>query len=125
MNTLGLHLRAADEFVRLAQEFRSEVTVIYEDHWVPSSPILGCKVLTVGQAMYHPTEGKVVRFPQALRRRRRTTTIAVRTTQRPDLLELFGLAVEMEAEHRSEVEAAQRSRRPSGVTCDHSALNQS
>ena len=92
--------------------------------WVPSSPILGCKELTVGQAMHHPTEGKVVRFPQAIRRRRRTTTIAVRTTQRPDLLQRFELAVEMVAELRSEIEAARRSRHPSGVTHDHSAGDQ-
>ena len=80
--------------------------------WQPSSPIIGCKMLTHGQAVFHPTEGRAVLFPGAIRRRRGTQTIAVRTTQRPDLLELFELAVAMEAELRSEVEAARRSRHP-------------
>ena len=72
--------------------------------WVPPSPILGCTVLYRGQAEFHPTEGKVVRFPQALRRRRGTATIAVRTGNRPDLLELFNLATELEAKLLCEFE---------------------
>jgi hypothetical protein len=76
--------------------------------WVPPSPILGCTVLNRGQAEFHPTEGKVVRFPQALRKRRGTATIAVRTGNRPDLLELFDLATELEAELLSEFEALSR-----------------
>jgi hypothetical protein len=73
--------------------------------WVPPSPIVGCTVLTRGEAVFHPTEGKVVRFPQAIRRRRGTTTIAVRTGARPDLLELFELATELEAKLRSKIES--------------------
>ena len=65
--------------------------------WIPSSPILGCRLLKGGQTEFHPTEGKVVRFPQAIRRRRGTATIAVRTCNRPDLLELFDLATRLEA----------------------------
>jgi hypothetical protein len=65
--------------------------------WIPPSPIMGCTMLKRGQAEFHPTEGKVVRFPQAIRRRRGTATIAVRTGNRPDLLELFDLATELEA----------------------------
>ena len=40
MNTLGLHLRAADKFVRPAQKFKSEITVIYEDHHASGQSIL-------------------------------------------------------------------------------------
>ena len=76
--------------------------------WVPPSPILGCTVLNRGEAEFHPTEGKVVRFPQALRKRRGTATIAVRTCNRPDLLELFDLATELEAELLSEFETVSR-----------------
>ena len=72
--------------------------------WVPPSPILGCTVLNRGEAEFHPTEGKVVRFPKAFRRRRGTATIAVRTGNRPDLLELFNLATELEARLLSEFE---------------------
>jgi hypothetical protein len=74
--------------------YRAEVVI----DWQPSSPIMGCKVLTHGQAVFHKTEGKVVRFPAASRRGRRTSSIVVRTKLRPDLLELFELAVEMESE---------------------------
>jgi hypothetical protein len=82
--------------------------------WIPPSPILGCSALNRGQAEFHPTEGKVVRFPQALRRRRGTASIAVRTGNRPDLLELFDLATELEAKLLSELEA---------VSCDeHSSV---
>ncbi len=91
--------------------------------WEPTAPILGCNVLTEGQATFHPIEGKVVCFPQALRRRRGSSTIAVRTTQRPDLLELFELAVEMEAKLRSEFEATRRCRHPSVVRRDLSAAD--
>jgi hypothetical protein len=76
--------------------------------WVPPTPILGCAALNRGQAEFHPTEGKVVRFPQALRKRRGTASIAVRTGNRPDLLELFDLATELEAELLSEFEALSR-----------------
>ncbi len=71
--------------------------------WQPPSPIIGCKVLNHGQAVFHPTEGKVVRFPRAIRRGCGATTIAVRTALRPDLLELFDLAMKMEAELASKV----------------------
>ena len=92
--------------------------------WQPSSPIIGCKELTHGQAVFHPTEGKVVYFPGAIGRGRGKTTIAARTTHRPDLVELFELALEMEAELRSDVEAARRCSHPSVVRCDHSAADQ-
>jgi hypothetical protein len=72
--------------------------------WVPPTPILGCTMLTRGQPEFHPTEGKVVRFPQAIRRRRGTATIAVRTSNRPDLLELFDLATALEAKLISDTE---------------------
>ena len=75
--------------------------------WQPSSPIMGRKVLTHGQAVFHPTEGKVVRFPGSRRRRQRTSTIVVRTNLRPDLLELFDLAIKMEAERASEIASTQ------------------
>ena len=74
--------------------------------WIPRLPILGCKLLTEGQAKFHPTEGRVVYFPQALRRRRGTTTIAVRTSERPDLRELFDLAITMERELTSKLASA-------------------
>jgi hypothetical protein len=73
--------------------------------WVPPSPILGCNTLTRGLAEFHPTEGKVVRFPRAIRRRRGTATIVVRVGNRPDLLELFNLATELEAKLISESES--------------------
>jgi hypothetical protein len=76
--------------------------------WVPPSPILGCAVLNRGQAEFHPTEGKVVRFPHAKRRRRGTASIAVRTGNRPDLLELFDLATELEGRLLSEFGALSR-----------------
>ena len=72
---------------------------------------------TRGQAVLHPTEGKVVNFPQAIRRRRGTTTIVVRTGNRPDLLELFDLAIEMEAKLRSEVSTEQSGRSPATGEC--------
>ena len=72
--------------------------------WVPPSPILGCTVLTRGQAEFDPIEGKVVRFPRAIRRRRGTASIAVRTGNRPDLLELFDLATALEAKLISDSE---------------------
>jgi hypothetical protein len=109
-------------FGRVYQKRLDQCGVAIE--WVPSVPILGCMVLIHGQALFDPTEGRVVRFPKAIRRRRGTTTLAVRTTQRPDLLELFELATKMEAELISEVEAARRSRHPSGVTSDRSAADQ-
>ena len=87
-------------FGRVYQKHLDQCGVAIE--WVPSVPILGCKVLSDGQALFHPTEGRVVRFPQAIRRRRGTATLAVRTTQRPDLLELFELAAKMEAELKCE-----------------------
>jgi hypothetical protein len=73
--------------------------------WAPPSPILGCTVLTRGLAEVHPSEGKVVRFPRAIRRRRGTATIAVRANNRPDLLELFDLATALEAKLISESES--------------------
>jgi hypothetical protein len=87
---------------RVYQIFADQSRVAID--WVPPSPILGCTVLNRGQAEFHPTEGKVVRFPRALRKRRGTATIAVRTGNRPDLLELFDLATELEAELLSEFE---------------------
>ena len=65
--------------------------------WAPASPIMGCTTLTGGEALFHPIEGKVVRFPRAFRRRRGTVTIVVRAGRRPDLLELFELATEMKS----------------------------
>ena len=76
-----------------------------EIDWIPPSPILGRTRLTRGQAVFHPIEGKVVRFPQAIRRRRGTATIVVRTGERPDLLELFELAIDMEADLSSDIGA--------------------
>jgi hypothetical protein len=73
--------------------------------WAPPLPILGCTVLTRGLAEFHPTEGKVVRFPRAIRRRRGTATIVVRVANRPDLLALFDLATELEAKLIAESES--------------------
>jgi hypothetical protein len=95
----------------LPKEFRKSSGRVYQMSaspcavaidWIPPSPILGCTMLRRGHAEFHPTEGKVVRFPQAIRRRRGTATIAVRTGNRPDLLELFDLATELEARLISE-----------------------
>jgi hypothetical protein len=80
--------------------------------WQPSSPIIGCQVLTHGQAVIHPSEGKIVRFPGPIRRGRGTTTLAVRTALRPDLLELFDLAMKMEAEIASEVASTRMHAQP-------------
>jgi hypothetical protein len=77
--------------------------------WKPIEPILGHAVLTHGQAALHPTEGKVVYFP-GVRRRRGTTTIAVRTGARPDLLQLFDLAMAMRSDLRAELSVARRKR---------------
>jgi hypothetical protein len=74
--------------------------------WKPLEPILGRAVLTRGKAEFHPTEGKVVYFPggkQGLGRIR----IAVRTSERPDLLELFDLAVAMTSDLTGEIKSAQ------------------
>jgi hypothetical protein len=104
---------------------------MYVDHWrvaidwVPSSPILGCTVLTCGQAIFHPREGKVVLFPQALTGRGGTGRIAVRTGERPDLLELFVLATKLETELRSEFETGRvRPRRASSSSLDVAAAAQ-
>jgi hypothetical protein len=70
--------------------------------WVPEVPILGYAVLKGGQAVFHPTEGKVVCFPGP-RRWRSTTQIAVRTAARPDLLELFDLATQLAKDLKFEI----------------------
>jgi hypothetical protein len=70
--------------------------------WIPVVPIANYDVLVRGEPVFHPIEGKVVYFPGA-RRRRGVTKIAVRTGARPDLLELFNLAVMMKTELRSEI----------------------
>jgi hypothetical protein len=70
--------------------------------WIPIVPVAQFDVFLRGEAVFHPTEGKVVYFPGA-RRRRGVTKIAVRTGARPDLLELFNLAVMMKTELRSEI----------------------
>jgi hypothetical protein len=75
--------------------------------WNPTAPILGHDVLTGGEAALHPTEGRVVYFPD-FRRREGRTTIAVRTGARPDLLELFELAMAMKRELTCELSAARR-----------------
>ena len=52
-------------FGRVYQTSLDQSEVVID--WQPASPIMGCKVLTHGRAVYHPTEGKVVRFPGAWR----------------------------------------------------------
>ena len=82
--------------------------------WIPVVPVADYDVFVRGEAVFHPTEGKVVYFPGA-RRRRGVTKIAVRTGSRPDLLELFNIAVTMKSELRSEFSTDRLShgRRPS------------
>lgn len=65
--------------------------------WVPDAAICGHPTLVRGTAVYHPTEGKVVYFPGE-RRRRGGVRIAVRTKARPDLLELYELAMKLSKE---------------------------
>ncbi len=47
VNMLGLHLRAADKFVRLAQEFQASVTVIHDGREVNGKSILDLATLAV------------------------------------------------------------------------------
>lgn len=48
-NKIGLHLRAAGEFVKLANRFNSEVTVIKNDRKANGKSILGLASLAVGR----------------------------------------------------------------------------
>jgi hypothetical protein len=77
--------------------------------WKPVVPITGYDVFSRGEAVLHPTEGKVVYFPGA-RRRRGTTRIAVRTSARSDLAELFDLAIAMKSDLVAEMNIARRER---------------
>jgi phosphocarrier protein HPr len=44
-NSLGLHLRAADKFVRLAQQFSADVSVAYDNRKVSGRNILDMATL--------------------------------------------------------------------------------
>ena len=44
-NSLGLHLRAADKFVRLAQHFSADVSVAYDNRKVSGRSILDLATL--------------------------------------------------------------------------------
>jgi phosphocarrier protein HPr len=44
-NSLGLHLRAADKFVRLAQQFIADVSVAYDNRKVSGRSILDLATL--------------------------------------------------------------------------------
>jgi hypothetical protein len=107
MSSTMTHPREAQlTFGRVYQISLDKAEVVID--WQPSSPIMGFKVLTHGRAVFHPTEGKVVRFPGASRRKRRTCSIVVRTKLRPDLLELFDLAIKMEAELGTEATSSNK-----------------
>jgi hypothetical protein len=78
--------------------------------WNPVEPVAGHGALTRGEAVFHPTEGKVVYFTVA-RRRRGTIRLAVRTGARLDLNELFDLATELKQDLLSEISATAPQRR--------------
>lgn len=44
-NKLGMHLRPAAEFVKVAGRFRSEITVGKDGHWVNAKSIMGVVTL--------------------------------------------------------------------------------
>ena len=48
-NKIGMHLRAAGEFVKLANQFSSEVTVIMQDRKANGKSILGLASLELGR----------------------------------------------------------------------------
>jgi hypothetical protein len=82
--------------------------------WKLVVPITGYDMFSRGEAVLHPTEGKVAYFPGA-RRRRGTTRIAVRTSARPDLAELFDPAMAMKSDLVTEMDIARRERGRSGT----------
>lgn len=48
-NKIGMHLRAAGEFVKIANRFASEVTVIKNDRKANGKSILGLASLAIGR----------------------------------------------------------------------------
>jgi phosphocarrier protein HPr len=48
-NKIGLHLRAAGEFVKVAAQFASEVTVFNGDRWANGKSILGLASLAAAR----------------------------------------------------------------------------
>jgi phosphocarrier protein len=48
-NKIGVHLRAAGEFVKLAHQYRSEVTVIKNGQRANGKSILGLASLAIGR----------------------------------------------------------------------------
>lgn len=48
-NKIGLHLRAAGEFVKIAAQFASEVTVYNGDRWANGKSILGLASLAAAR----------------------------------------------------------------------------
>jgi phosphotransferase system HPr (HPr) family protein len=48
-NKIGLHLRAAGEFVKIAAQFDSEVTVFNGDRWANGKSILGLASLAAAR----------------------------------------------------------------------------
>jgi phosphocarrier protein HPr len=49
LNALGLHLRPADKFVRLALQFASEIRVVYNDQETDGKSILALSTLAAEQ----------------------------------------------------------------------------
>ncbi len=50
-NKIGMHLRAAGEFVKIATRFASEVTVIKNDKRANGKSILGLASLAIGRCV--------------------------------------------------------------------------
>jgi phosphocarrier protein len=48
-NKIGLHLRAAGEFVKVAAQFSSEITVYNGDRWANGKSILGLASLAAAR----------------------------------------------------------------------------
>lgn len=48
-NKIGMHLRAAGEFVKLANQFSSEIVVIMQDRKANGKSILGLASLAIGR----------------------------------------------------------------------------
>ena len=48
-NKIGLHLRAAGEFVKIAAQFASEITVYNGDRWANGKSILGLASLAAAR----------------------------------------------------------------------------
>ena len=48
-NKIGLHLRAAGEFVKIAAQFASEITVFNGDRWANGKSILGLASLAAAR----------------------------------------------------------------------------